>query len=114
MRQYRQGDILIVEDVSASRFGRPWRLIRLPHKTLAEGERTGHCHEVVGEVEVYCYADEPERRWLRAVAPVVVRHPEHREIEIPAGDWLVLRQIRYVPPSTARSPLQERWGYAAD
>ena len=53
-------------------------------KHVAEGETTGHYHEVIGEAEVWGDGDQRE---IRAKEPVTLRHQEHHEQTIAPGDY---------------------------
>jgi hypothetical protein len=62
---------------------------------LAEGERTGHAHRVVGgRPRLYEAAG---RRFLRVVAGARVVHEEHDEIALGPGVYEVRRQREYSP-----------------
>ena len=93
---------------------------------LAHGEVTGHCHEVVSDVDseiavdlpAYEYFEEPDtgRRILFALRPCVLRHQEHGAIAldpampeqvrqgdvlltpIGSGCWVVTRQVEWPGP----------------
>lgn len=59
---------------------------KLPHRRLAEGEVTGHCHEAVG-VGVALYETSPDEVYLSAPSGAEVTHQEHRTVTVPPGDY---------------------------
>jgi hypothetical protein len=79
---YQQGDVLMVktETPSGERAKNPKGLI------LAEGETTGHYHELCGEADTYIvdgivYVDVKQES--------VLTHQEHKHITIPVGTYSV-------------------------
>lgn len=57
---------------------------------LAEGEVTGHAHRAIGErVEVI------DRQLLNAPEGATIVHEEHEHIEIPMGEYDILRVVEY-------------------
>jgi hypothetical protein len=91
----RQGDILIesVERIPAKLRRIEGRMI------LAEGEVTGHVHELVGEAELFRAEDirELEESFVRVEREAEVQHAEHGAITLPPGDYRVSRQRQYAP-----------------
>lgn len=55
---------------------------------LQEGEHTGHAHRLFdGNYQVF---ETPEKiKFLRLVEPTALRHEEHKEIKLPAGDYQI-------------------------
>ena len=103
--QYRQGDVLLIA-VDAI----PGRAVPVPRDqgeiVLAYGEVTGHRHAITEpRAELLALPDqEIERRFLRVVGDEAgLRHEEHDTITVPPGDYQVVRQREYVPPTPARS-----------
>lgn len=89
---YRQGDVLFVQVARMPRGARP-----VHHGILAEGEETGHTHEVdTSAAEVFV---SPRGMYVRTFRPVAeVSHPEHGPIRLPGpGLYRVLRQKEYWP-----------------
>lgn len=85
----RQGDVLL----------KPIQSIRgkqLPHVVLAEGEITGHKHQISeGTAELY---QKDLTLYLRVVSDVaVLSHEEHQPVKIPQGDWAIHIQREYEP-----------------
>ena len=52
---------------------------------LAEGEATGHSHQVIGE-NITVYGEEQERL-LEMPNGGTVKHEEHKEITLPPGEY---------------------------
>jgi hypothetical protein len=67
------------------------------HRTLAEGEATGHSHVVTAEDAVVI--GDGEQRELSAPSGTKVVHEEHKTIELPKGDYDINRQ-RETDPDT--------------
>jgi hypothetical protein len=86
----RQGDLLIlkVNDI-------PEQAIEKENRILAEGEATGHMHEL-DEGEVYEYEGTmffrvPENK------TATLNHPEHHAVTFETGQYKVIRQREYSP-----------------
>ncbi len=94
----RQGDLLIiaVEDI-------PAKAKKLDHLILAEGEKTGHLHQLdhgaVYEKDEYLYFQVP------SLSEVTLTHPEHGAVVFTPGRYKVIRQREYAP---------EGWRYVQD
>jgi len=93
MKQFRQGDVLIVATDKM-----PTDVTPVPGDgkitTIMLGEATGHHHSFYEPVE-FTEQQRTGRRFLRLVEPVALRHQEHDPIEIPGGTYEVLRQNEY-------------------
>lgn len=85
----RQGDVLLKPTQSIK--GEP-----LPHGVLAEGELTGHKHQISeGIAKLY---QKDLALYLRVVSDVaVLSHEEHEPVKIPQGDWIIHIQREYEP-----------------
>ncbi len=88
MKTYQQGDVVLVPVKKIPEgFG--------PAKTnvLQEGEATGHAHRLHGEgFQVFAIpgrVSNADQKYLRLMKPVALRHEEHKEIQLPAGDFEV-------------------------
>lgn len=86
----RQGDLLIVK------VGRiPKGAIKQDGLVLAEGEATGHLHELdLGEVyekDGTLYFRVPEGKTVN------LNHPEHKPLTFETGEYKVVRQREYTP-----------------
>jgi hypothetical protein len=97
MQPIRQGDVLLlpVEQTQGQ---------TLSHRTLAEGEVTGHQHRISeGEAQLY---DHNGILYLRVFSQTaLLTHEEHNAIAIPQGNWMVRIQREYEP---------EGWRYVTD
>jgi len=80
---FQQGDVLIqaVSEVKGK---------KLNHKTLAQGEATGHHHTITeGDAELY---EHEGTMYLRVNSEeAVVTHEEHKAVTLPKGDYIVRR-----------------------
>ena len=91
MKQYRQGDVFVIRVDSVPSGAVP---VDGP-VILAHGEATGHAHTITSKhAKLYEAAGE---RFLRLSIPAVLRHQEHEPIELPAGEYKVVRQREYSP-----------------
>ncbi|MGB3510220.1 MAG: hypothetical protein WBA93_13475 [Microcoleaceae cyanobacterium] len=97
MQPIRQGDV-ILKPV------KPTVGKKLSHLTLAEGEVTGHSHQISsGNAELY---EKNGTLYLRVLSQqATLTHEEHKPVEIPQGNWMVRIQREYEP---------EGWRYVAD
>ena len=95
-RQYRQGDILIVE---VSEITRKHKILET--RIIVEGELTGHAHRLDGdavliEIEgVFDHYDNPTMFIHARGDDVSVTHDEHGSIKLPKGYYKVVRQREY-------------------
>ena len=89
MKQYRQGDVLIIEIDKVK--GK-----KLDHLTLAKGEVTGHSHKITeGNAELY---EENGVLYLSVKDETAkLTHEEHKEIVLPKGDYEIKIQREYSP-----------------
>lgn len=95
---YRQGDILIIPVASL-----PKQLKSVPREAgrivLAHGEVTGHAH-AIADKRASLFADPELAKIFLQVsgdAPVALDHDEHDTIELPPGNYRVIRQREYSP-----------------
>jgi hypothetical protein len=94
----RQGDLLIVKIKKI-----PEDAVKAKNRVLAEGEATGHLHELdKGEVYekggvLYFSVDEGIEATLK--------HPEHKAVTFEPGEYKVIKQREYEP---------QGWRYVAD
>jgi hypothetical protein len=89
---YRHGDVLI-NKIRAL----PKGVKRLKHLTLAEGEITGHSHQIRQRdaAELFHRSGELFMRVTKSAATVM--HEEHGPIDLPKGTYRVWRQREYTP-----------------
>jgi hypothetical protein len=91
MQPIRQGDVILLPIPADYIAGE-----RVPHLTLAEGERTGHAHRIIdGQAELR------ERDGILYLTvssdAATLSHEEHRSIPIPQGTWIIRLQRQYEP-----------------
>lgn len=88
--KYRHGDVLIK---SAKVKGK-----KVNHLRLAEGESTGHCHQITeGDAELY---EHEGTLFLKVNSEIAkVTHEEHKVIEIKKGEYEITIQREYIPGS---------------
>lgn len=106
-RQYRQGDVLLIEAV------RPLGA-RTPERPtggrwiLALGEATGHAHAVpaTGFAEVYRSGGS---RFLDALDAVELVHEEHGAITVAPGTYRVRVQREYLAPEPSSPSNARAW-----
>ena len=89
-KQYRQGDILFLEIDSL-----PTKRKRLEHGVVAEGEITGHKHQIADDAALL-YEDGTVK-FLEALRETSIVHEEHKEIILPKGFYRVVQQRQYTP-----------------
>lgn len=89
MQPMRQGDVILTPAPQIE--GE-----KLTHLTLAEGEVTGHKHQISeGEAELY---EKNGTLYLHVLSETAtLTHEEHQAITIPQGDWMVRIQREYEP-----------------
>ena len=88
---FQQGDVLIVpiNGISAE-------VTKKKDNIVAEGEVTGHMHEVIGEgVEVFC--DKDGNMFVSAPKGGTITHQEHHKIELPVGEFKIGIVRQYDP-----------------
>ena len=86
----RHGDLLIrkTKDI-------PSGLILVNTKVLAEGEKTGHRHQLEGDVSVYGYGTDLLYFEVKNEAKLV--HQEHKTIQIPKGIYTIQQEREFNP-----------------
>ena len=85
---YRQGDVLLIKVEDREDLTNEASLI------LAEGEVSGHKHEILGG-SVVTHGWGSERKFVRSTGDTVLAHPEHGHIKIDKGLWEVRIQREY-------------------
>jgi hypothetical protein len=93
--QFRQGDVLITPaTIPATAKRRTMKQI-----VLAEGEATGHCHQVKDPVgRCTPYVDESNGEpvlYLRVRKATPVVHEEHDTAVLEPGEYVVRRQVEF-------------------
>ncbi|MBD2452181.1 hypothetical protein H6G76_34780 [Nostoc sp. FACHB-152] len=94
MRPLRQGDVLLIPTQEITQ-----EIIQaeaLPHLILAQGEVTGHKHQIVNEkAELYQVHSTVYLRVFSQTA--LLMHEEHNAIHVPQGTWEIKIQRDYEP-----------------
>jgi hypothetical protein len=92
----RQGDVALVAVNEIPADAEPVARDAQNRVVLAYGEVTGHAHALHESSVVMLRAANADV-FLRVTAPATLRHEEHHSIEIPAGQYRVVRQREYSP-----------------
>mgnify|MGYP001357640699 FL=1 len=87
---FRHGDLLIREVSSI-----PESVIPLSTNIIAEGEKTGHNHELDGPHRVY--EDINKDLFFEAKQDIELKHPEHNTIRIPKGKYAIVHEREHDP-----------------
>ena len=87
---FRHGDLLIRKVSSI-----PKTAILTSTNIIAEGEITGHNHQIVGSHQVFETLD--KQLYFSAKKDIILKHPDHNTLVIPEGHYIVERQRRYNP-----------------
>jgi len=83
----QQGDVILVKVLEIK--GK-----KLNHLVLAEGELTGHCHQITkGDAELYEHEGTLFLKVLSKTAELT--HQEHKTIILPKGDFEIKRVREY-------------------
>jgi len=92
---YRHGDVIIIPAKIPSKAKKQKGL------TLAEGEVTGHSHQISsGKAALFKF---DEKVYLRVTSPLAaLTHEEHHQIDLPAGEYEVIIQQDYEPEGWTR------------
>lgn len=88
---YRHGDVILERGAVL-----PATAKALPHQVLAEGEVTGHKHQITeGAATLY---DHEGTLYLRVESETaMLSHEEHASIALPKGDYRIRIQREYTP-----------------
>ena len=95
---YRQGDVLLI------------RVDHIPEKAkeiacrslvLALGEVTGHAHRIVDDGAVLLSVRE-SATFVKLTKKAQLVHEEHAAIDLPVGNYRVVRQREYTPAEIRR------------
>jgi len=88
---YQQGDVLFIP-----RNDIPKDVVVKTDKIVAEGEATGHMHEVIDD-DATVFVDKDGSIFLSAPKGASVTHQEHHQINIPAGEYDIKIVREYDP-----------------
>jgi hypothetical protein len=95
--QWRQGDVYIAQVEKI-----PENAVRLADCVLAEGEATGHRHQVRETDRAYVVQVGGERFLCVHAGPVSVTHDEHGTVVLPNGTYRFWQQREYTPRGIVR------------
>ena len=85
---YRQGDCLLIP------IDKLPTEIKKKDKTIAYGEITGHHHRFESK-SVQVFEDVSNNQFVQVESPSKLIHEEHKELEIPKGNYKVVLQREY-------------------
>jgi hypothetical protein len=96
--QVRQGDVFLepIDELPIGLKEQRGRII------LAEGEVTGHCHEIKERKSVSAFVSEDGVLYLDVCEPSELTHQEHSTIVVAPGKYRVVRQREYSPVEIRR------------
>lgn len=82
------GDVVLFYEELPKNFE---KLEKIPSGIIALGEASGHMHQVQGNAGFFDLRmnQETQDKFLRVIAPVRIAHQEHREIELPPGNYRI-------------------------
>lgn len=92
MQNFRHGDLNIapVEKLEGYKIRKD--------NILAHGEVTGHFHQVLAKTKedlVEVYENEKGELAIKVKGIAVIKHQEHKTIEVPTGTYLINREREY-------------------
>lgn len=95
---YRQGDVMLVR---VDRIPKEAKEVARRELVLALGEVTGHAHRIVDDGAVLLSAAEGAT-FVKLTKKAQLVHEEHAAIDLPVGDYRVVRQREYSPAEIRR------------
>jgi len=113
MKQYRQGDVLIVQCDPSKLEGTKEKARDNGRIVLAYGEVTGHAHAIHSQKATQFYKEGDENfmsggtSLLKVDQQVTLTHEEHDPIDLPPGTYEVRRQHEYQPGPIARRMVED-------
>lgn len=101
-KKFERGDVALHGDVVLFYEDLPKNfdsLEKVKAGIVALGEATGHLHQIQGEAGFFDLRLDPstQTKFLKVIAPVRIAHQEHREIELPPGNYRIGVQREYDP-----------------
>jgi hypothetical protein len=89
MTKLQQGDVILIKVNCDLRQGK-----KLNHLILAEGEATGHSHQIVSGIATLIAVG--NKTILHVLSDYAkLDHEEHKEINVPKGKWEVKKVREY-------------------
>lgn len=100
MGYIQQGDVLIKR---IEKFDEK-RMEKKIGGVLQEGETTGHAHRLSGDGFTIFQEPTTKQRFLRVVKTTPLTHEEHKEFDIPPGDYVIdiVREYDHFEEETRR------------
>jgi hypothetical protein len=94
---WRHGDVLIaaVEQI-------PSGAKKIPHRTLAKGENTGHTHRLAETDDVALFEADGHSFLAVQSGTATLLHEEHHPIRLPQGTYRFWIQREYTPAEIVR------------
>lgn len=89
----QQGDVILKKTNQPLKDGK-----KMNHLILAEGEATGHNHQIVSGIAqlIVLQGDNKGKMILNVISDYAkLKHQEHKEIDVPKGKWEVKRVREY-------------------
>lgn len=102
-RAYRQGEILIFKVKKIPSWLTSERGRTIPNGVIREGEKEGHEHKVEGDKVQLSLFDDGTEGIIKAGGRVTITHPEHKDIKLPKGDYVVKVQKEATGKHTSQS-----------
>ena len=97
-RLFRHGDLLICEMGFVPSFAKP-----IPTNIIAEGEKTGHNHELHGSHQIY---ETPDNQiFFNAKKELFLKHPEHNTLKISKGNYIIIHEREFNPFKNIEEPV---------
>jgi len=89
-KAYRQGEILFFKvDGKVDYHGTP---TIIPNGVIRVGEKEGNEHKVEGEGQLAMFGQEKEEGIIKVEGEATVTHPEHKDVKLPKGEYVVKTQ----------------------
>lgn len=81
---WQHGDVLVkaIDELPAG-------LVEAKTNVLQEGEATGHAHRLYGDGFTVFEEPKTKEKYLRLVQPAALRHEEHKQIDLPPGNYRI-------------------------
>jgi len=110
MKAYRQGELLFVPQEIKDMEGLKKALAEGKKTTvIAEGEATGHRHEIADPITATLIDIENSHVWIDNESPrfnnfqkvlhtedgTVIKHPDHADLQLPGGTYYIRTQREY-------------------
>jgi hypothetical protein len=94
---WRHGDVMIA---AAEKI--PSGAKKLPHRTLAKGEITGHAHRLADADDATLFQTDDQLFLVVHSGTATILHEEHHPIRLPQGTYRYWIQREYTPAEIVR------------